>query len=140
MCTYIVIPGTCTLYNHVSPTTVYSTVYAHTHSPPLFPLSRGLIMGIWNSHTSVGNILGTIIPSFWADCDNVDDQWGWSFIVPSFIMVIVALATFLFLVNGKLHGYTVDHTSTCIKRFIFTGRQYVLMEGSLVTGTGSSYL
>lgn len=27
---------------------------------------RGFLMGIWNSHTSVGNILGTIIPAVWA--------------------------------------------------------------------------
>ena len=27
---------------------------------------RGLILGIWNSHTSVGNILGTAVPSIWA--------------------------------------------------------------------------
>ena len=27
---------------------------------------RGLVMGIWNSHTSVGNILGTAIPAIWA--------------------------------------------------------------------------
>ena len=25
--------------------------------------SRGLIMGIWNAHTSIGNILGNIIPA-----------------------------------------------------------------------------
>ena len=77
---------------------------SHTHSP----ISRGLIMGIWNSHTSVGNILGTIIPSFWADCDNDYDPWGWSFIVPSFIMVIVAMAIFLFLVNGRCISTTVE--------------------------------
>ena len=28
--------------------------------------NRGLLMGVWNSHTSVGNILGTAIPSIWA--------------------------------------------------------------------------
>jgi len=27
---------------------------------------RGFIMGIWNCHTSVGSILGTIIPAIWA--------------------------------------------------------------------------
>jgi sugar phosphate permease len=28
--------------------------------------NRGLFLGIWNAHTSVGNILGTAIPSIWA--------------------------------------------------------------------------
>ena len=28
--------------------------------------NRGLVMGIWNAHTSVGNILGTAVPSIWA--------------------------------------------------------------------------
>ena len=27
---------------------------------------RGLLLGVWNSHTSVGNILGTAIPAIWA--------------------------------------------------------------------------
>ena len=28
--------------------------------------NRGLFLGIWNAHTSVGNILGTVVPSVWA--------------------------------------------------------------------------
>ena len=27
---------------------------------------RGLLLGVWNSHTSVGNILGTVVPAIWA--------------------------------------------------------------------------
>ena len=27
---------------------------------------RGLLLGVWNAHTSVGNILGTVIPAIWA--------------------------------------------------------------------------
>ena len=30
---------------------------------------RGLIMGIWNSHTSVGNILGSAIAGIWASSE-----------------------------------------------------------------------
>jgi len=37
---------------------------------------RGLIMGIWNSHTSVGNIIGSIIAS-----GMLELGWGWSFVV-----------------------------------------------------------
>ncbi|TMS06635.1 Glucose-6-phosphate exchanger SLC37A2 [Larimichthys crocea] len=38
---------------------------------------RGLIMGLWNSHTSVGNILGSLIAGYW-----VSSNWGLSFIRP----------------------------------------------------------
>ena len=27
---------------------------------------RGLLLGVWNAHTSVGNILGTVVPAIWA--------------------------------------------------------------------------
>ncbi|XP_064394360.1 glucose-6-phosphate exchanger SLC37A2-like isoform X2 [Halichondria panicea] len=65
--------------------------------------NRGLIMGIWNSHTSVGNILGTIIPSFWADCDGEPSPWGWSFIVPAAIMLAAGVLMFLMLVVDPRH-------------------------------------
>ncbi|XP_025100346.1 glucose-6-phosphate exchanger SLC37A2-like isoform X1 [Pomacea canaliculata] len=54
---------------------------------------RGLIMGIWNSHTSVGNILGAIIPGFFAE-----HEWGWSFVVPGIIIAVLGLIVFMFLV------------------------------------------
>ena len=31
-----------------------------------FKLRRGVIMGVWNWHSSVGNLLGNVIPAFWA--------------------------------------------------------------------------
>ena len=55
---------------------------------------RGLILGIWNIHTPLGNILGSVIPGLWAGGD-----WGWSFFVPGFIMLAVAVLIFLFLVS-----------------------------------------
>ncbi|XP_074055880.1 glucose-6-phosphate exchanger SLC37A2-like [Macrotis lagotis] len=55
---------------------------------------RGFIMGIWNSHTSVGNILGSLIASTW-----VDSAWGLSFIVPGIIIAVMGLITFFFLVE-----------------------------------------
>ncbi|XP_065902896.1 glucose-6-phosphate exchanger SLC37A2-like [Dysidea avara] len=54
---------------------------------------RGFIMGIWNCHTSVGSILGAIIPAIWAH-----HHWGWSFLVSTFFMAAVAIAVFLILV------------------------------------------
>ena len=75
--------------------------------PPPSPLlsSRGLIMGIWFMNVSVGNILGTVIPSFWAYVDEGNPEnmapWGWAFIVPGLIIATVGIVVFLFLVSGK---------------------------------------
>ncbi|KFP85971.1 Sugar phosphate exchanger 2, partial [Apaloderma vittatum] len=55
---------------------------------------RGLIMGIWNSHTSVGNILGSLIAGVW-----VSSAWGLSFIVPGIIIAAMGVICFLFLVE-----------------------------------------
>lgn len=51
-------------------------------------------MGIWNSHTSVGNILGSLIAGVW-----VNQQWGLSFIVPGVITAAMGIITFLFLIE-----------------------------------------
>lgn len=54
---------------------------------------RGLIMGIWNSHTSVGNIIGSVIAS-----GVLEFGWGWSFVVPGLVIILVGVLVFLFLV------------------------------------------
>lgn len=53
---------------------------------------RGLIMGIWNAHTSVGNITGSLIASAM-----LSYGWGWSFVVPGLIIAFMGLVVFLFL-------------------------------------------
>uniref|UniRef100_H3DQ91 Major facilitator superfamily (MFS) profile domain-containing protein n=2 Tax=Tetraodon nigroviridis TaxID=99883 RepID=H3DQ91_TETNG len=55
---------------------------------------RGLIMGLWNSHTSVGNILGSLIAGYW-----VSSNWGLSFIVPGIIIAVMGVVCFLFLIE-----------------------------------------
>uniref|UniRef100_A0A1B6C5Z8 Major facilitator superfamily (MFS) profile domain-containing protein n=1 Tax=Clastoptera arizonana TaxID=38151 RepID=A0A1B6C5Z8_9HEMI len=54
---------------------------------------RGLIFGIWNSHTSIGNALGTFVAARFASSD-----WGLSFIVPGVIIATTGFIVFLFLV------------------------------------------
>ncbi|CAG0879510.1 unnamed protein product [Cyprideis torosa] len=54
---------------------------------------RGLIFGIWNSHTSIGNILGGLIAAAYVDRD-----WSLSFIVPGLIIALTGFLMFLFLV------------------------------------------
>ncbi|XP_075937146.1 glucose-6-phosphate exchanger SLC37A1 isoform X1 [Anarhichas minor] len=55
---------------------------------------RGLIMGLWNSHTSVGNILGSLIAGYW-----VSSNWGLSFIVPGLIIAVMGVVCFFFLIE-----------------------------------------
>ncbi|XP_078050571.1 major facilitator superfamily transporter 16 isoform X1 [Augochlora pura] len=54
---------------------------------------RGLIFGIWNSHTSLGNILGTLIAA-----EFVESDWGLSFMIPGMTMGLAGFIIFLFLV------------------------------------------
>ena len=53
-------------------------------------------MGVWNSHTSVGNITGSLIAGIW-----VNHAWGWSFAVPGMIIAGLGIIVFLFLVTGE---------------------------------------
>lgn len=64
--------------------------------PTVLPHRRGLIMGIWNSHTSVGNILGSLIAGVWVSSD-----WGLSFIVPGIIIAVIGIICFFFLVERE---------------------------------------
>eukprot|EP00055_Hartaetosiga_balthica_P015119 m.87190 g.87190 ORF g.87190 m.87190 type:complete len:501 (+) comp8784_c1_seq3:176-1678(+) len=54
---------------------------------------RGLLMGIWNAHTSVGNILGALIPGA-----VLTYGWGWAFVVPGAIIAFFGIVVFFFLV------------------------------------------
>ncbi|XP_071716333.1 putative glycerol-3-phosphate transporter 5 [Rutidosis leptorrhynchoides] len=54
---------------------------------------RGLIMGVWNSHTSVGNIVGSILAS-----SVLGFGWGWAFVLPGILILIVSVIVFVFLV------------------------------------------
>jgi len=54
---------------------------------------KGLIFGIWNSHTSLGNILGSLIAGAF-----VEDDWGLSFMVPGMIVGAVGFIIWLFMV------------------------------------------
>lgn len=53
-------------------------------------------MGVWNSHTSVGNILGSLIAGVF-----VSSAWGMSFIVPGLIIAATGVICFFFLVESK---------------------------------------
>jgi MFS transporter, OPA family, solute carrier family 37 (glycerol-3-phosphate transporter), member 1/2 len=54
---------------------------------------RGLIMGVWTAHTSVGNILGTVLAAA-----ALRHGWGWSFLLPAALMAASGLLCYAFLV------------------------------------------
>jgi OPA family glycerol-3-phosphate transporter-like MFS transporter 1/2 len=54
---------------------------------------RGLVMGIWNAHTSVGNIAGTVVA---AAC--LQYGWGYSFAVPGVAISVLGVLVYLLLV------------------------------------------
>jgi len=70
---------------------------------------RGLIFGLWNSHTSVGNILGSIIAG-----EYVESNWGLSFIVPGAVIGVAGFLIFLFLVPKPQHVHCTlpDHSGS----------------------------
>lgn len=53
---------------------------------------RGLIMGIWNAHTSVGNISGSLLAA-----SVLDYGWGWSFVLLGLLIMFGGFVVFLFL-------------------------------------------
>jgi len=55
---------------------------------------RGLIMGVWNAHTSVGNMLGSIL----AASALRNSNWGMSFIIPGVLMMVTGMLVWNFLV------------------------------------------
>lgn len=57
-------------------------------------LQAGVHHGHLEFHTSVGNILGTLIPGVW-----VSGPWGLSFVVPGIITAAMGVLTFLFLIE-----------------------------------------
>jgi len=69
---------------------------------------RGLIMGVWNSHTSIGNILGSVIASLF-----VTSEWGLSFVIPGCIIAVMGVIVFLALVESPA-DLGINTTSTSV--------------------------
>lgn len=61
-------------------------------------------MGVWNAHTSVGNITGSLIAAAM-----LRYGWGWSFVVPGVVIALIGLVNFAFLpVNPEIVGAERD--------------------------------
>ncbi|XP_073112122.1 putative glycerol-3-phosphate transporter 4 [Elaeis guineensis] len=53
---------------------------------------RGIIMGIWNAYTSVGNMGSSLLAA-----SVLQYGWGWSFILPGALIALAGVLVFLFL-------------------------------------------
>ncbi|EFJ31011.1 hypothetical protein SELMODRAFT_88700 [Selaginella moellendorffii] len=103
---------------------------------------RGLIMGIWNCHTSAGNIVGSLLAA-----EMLQYGWGWSFVAPGFLMAMAALVVFFFLavdpeevdmsqpqsMGGKFHSVMIDGSS--LQGLDINGDGEEFREVSLAPGT-----
>ncbi|XP_064651178.1 glucose-6-phosphate exchanger SLC37A2-like [Lineus longissimus] len=54
---------------------------------------KGLILGIWNTHINIGNILGALVPGIWVKTD-----WGMSFMVPGLLIMCMGVTVFFWIV------------------------------------------
>ena len=71
-------------------------------------------MGIWNAHTSLGNILGGLIASAFLKEYYVErGYWFWSFFYPALIIFGMAVIVFFFLVPRKF-GSKIVFTFVCL--------------------------
>lgn len=70
---------------------------------------RGFIMGVWNSHTSFGNIIGSLVAS-----EYVESDWALSFIVPGVMIGIMGWVVFLTVITspGESGGDGIGEVSS----------------------------
>jgi len=67
-------------------------------------------MGLWNSHTSVGNIAGSLVAGAFVERD-----WALSFIIPGLIIILMSLPVLLFLVPRKFAIRSFSANSYCAR-------------------------
>ncbi|KAL0854670.1 hypothetical protein Bca101_059822 [Brassica carinata] len=72
---------------------------------------RGVIMGVWSAHTSIGNIVGSLIAT-----GLLKFGWGLSFVGPALLITFLGVVVYLFLpvnppaVEAERDGTEVDST------------------------------
>uniref|UniRef100_A0A665XBH7 Glucose-6-phosphate exchanger SLC37A2 n=1 Tax=Echeneis naucrates TaxID=173247 RepID=A0A665XBH7_ECHNA len=102
---------------------------------------RGFIMGVWNSHTSVGNILGSLIAGVF-----VSSAWGMSFIVPGIIIASTGILCFFFLVESEFllitdtstpHSTGGQHTHFCPGSCLHGEAEPLLQNHAVNTSNGA---
>lgn len=91
---------------------------------------RGLIMGIWNAHTSVGNIAGSLLAA-----SVLQYGWGWSFIVPGAFIVMGGIFVYLFLAAYPEDvGFSCPYGSPSNLEVVPTDEDTQIKKGNMVKG------
>jgi OPA family glycerol-3-phosphate transporter-like MFS transporter 1/2 len=91
---------------------------------------RGLIMGIWNAHTSVGNISGSLLAAA-----VLEYGWGWSFIVPGAFIVMGGLMVYLFLAAYPEDvGFTSAHGSVSNVEVVPNDQEAIIRKENVEAG------
>lgn len=93
---------------------------------------RGLIMGVWNAHTSVGNISGSLLAASVLECG-----WGWSFILPGGLICIGGILVYLFLAAYPEDvGFPCPDGLVIEKEAVLIDEEAQLRKGSEANGLG----
>ena len=74
---------------------------------------KGLIMGLWNWHTNIGNIIGTALAGAF-----VDNNWGMSFIVPGILNICMGILTFIAIIPSELCYLYIIYIYICVAEYI----------------------
>ncbi|CAL5429597.1 unnamed protein product [Camellia sinensis] len=89
---------------------------------------RGLIMGIWNAHTSVGNISGSLLAA-----SVLEYGWGWSFILPGAFIILGGTIVYLFLAAYPEDvGFPSPHGFACNLKTVTNDEEAQIRKGDLV--------
>lgn len=93
---------------------------------------RGLIMGIWNAHTSVGNISGSLLAA-----SVLDYGWGWSFVSLGGLIMFGGVIVFFFLpAYPEDVGFSCIHGDEEAQVVKTVGGDGVVVEGERESGSG----
>ena len=105
---------------------------------------RGLIMGLWNAHTSVGNIVGSLLAAASLNIGGAGElgdsgsNWAMAFFMPAIMMFTVAILCFVFLKEHPrdvgLEGYEDDSRSLTTKMISDEGEDNVTTEVDATIG------
>ena len=79
---------------------------------------KGLIMGLWNSHTSFGNILGSLVAGYF-----VNHHWGFSFMAPGIILAGMGIFVFYFLVPSPEEVEVQDPYKNLDEKYILIAKE-----------------
>lgn len=97
---------------------------------------RGLIMGIWNAHTSIGNISGSLLAA-----SVLDYGWGWSFIVPGALVALGGIIVYLFLAAYPEDVGFPCANGSCVEQGVATDEETISEKregGAIETRSSSS--